>query len=165
MQSMQRGSARGQMQKLPAVGKFHGSASTNGIPSATLAHRLAQSLLSRTGATSHAPNAAAQVWFIAAKASATRSAALPDIPTMAEFVPGYEASGWYGIGAPTNTPTDIIDRLNKEITALADPKTKARLADLGAVPMSMTPAEFGKFIAGETDKWGKVIRAANIKPE
>jgi tripartite-type tricarboxylate transporter receptor subunit TctC len=72
---------------------------------------------------------------------------------MAEFVPGYEASGWYGIGAPTNTPTDIIDRLNKEITALADPKTKARLADLGAVPMSMTPAEFGKFIAGETDKW------------
>jgi tripartite-type tricarboxylate transporter receptor subunit TctC len=98
--------------------------------------------------------------------SATRSAALPDIPTMAEFVPGYEASGWYGIGAPKNTPTDIIDRLNKEINAaLADPKMKARLGDLGAVPMSMTPAEFGKFIAGETDKWGKVIRAANIKPE
>ena len=98
--------------------------------------------------------------------SATRSAALPDIPTMAEFVPGYEASGWYGIGAPKKTPTDIIDRLNKEINAaLADPKMKARLADLGAVPMSMTPAEFGKFIASETDKWGKVIQAANIKPE
>jgi tripartite-type tricarboxylate transporter receptor subunit TctC len=98
--------------------------------------------------------------------SATRSAALPDIPTMGEFVPGYAASGWYGIGAPKNTPTEIIDRLNKEINAaLADPKIKARLDDLGAVPMSMTPAEFGKFIASETDKWGKVIRAANIKPE
>jgi len=98
--------------------------------------------------------------------SASRSAALPDVPTMGEFVPGYEASGWYGIGAPKNTPTEIIDRLNKETNAaLADPKMKARLADLGAVPMSMTPAEFGKFIAGETEKWGKVIRAANIKPE
>jgi tripartite-type tricarboxylate transporter receptor subunit TctC len=98
--------------------------------------------------------------------SATRSAALPDIPTMAESVPGYDASGWYGIGAPKNTPPEIVDRLNKEInTALADPKMKARLADLGAVPMSMTPAEFGKFIASETDKWGKVIRDANIKPE
>ena len=85
---------------------------------------------------------------------------------MAESVPGYDASGWYGIGAPKNTPTEIIDRLNKEINAaLADPKIKARLADLGAVPMPMTPAEFGKFIASETDKWGKVIRAANIKPE
>jgi tripartite-type tricarboxylate transporter receptor subunit TctC len=98
--------------------------------------------------------------------SATRSAALPEIPTVAEFVPGYEASGWYGIGAPMNTPTEIIDRLNKEINAaLADPKIKARLADLGAVPMSMTPAEFGKFIAAETEKWAKVIKAANIKPE
>jgi len=98
--------------------------------------------------------------------SATRSAALPDIPTMGEFVPGYAASGWYGIGAPKNTPTDIIDRLNKEINAaLADPKIKARLADLGAVPMPMTPAEFGKFIAAETEKWGKVIKAANIQPE
>jgi tripartite-type tricarboxylate transporter receptor subunit TctC len=98
--------------------------------------------------------------------SATRSAALPEIPTMGEFVPGYAASGWYGIGAPKNTPTDIIDRLNKEINAaLAEPKMKARLVDLGAVPMSMTPAEFGKFIASETGKWGKVIQAANIKPE
>ena len=97
---------------------------------------------------------------------ATRSSALPEIPTMAEFVPGYEASGWYGIGAPKNTPTEIIDRLNKEINAaLADPKIKARLADLGAVPMPMTPAEFGKFIAAETEKWAKVIKAANIKPE
>jgi tripartite-type tricarboxylate transporter receptor subunit TctC len=98
--------------------------------------------------------------------SATRSAALPDIPTMGEFVPGYAASGWYGIGAPKKTPTNIIDRLNKEINAaLADPKIKARLADLGAVPMPMTPAEFGKFIAAETEKWAKVIKAANIQPE
>ena len=98
--------------------------------------------------------------------SATRSAALPDIPAMAESVPGYDASGWYGIGAPKNTPTGIIDRLNKEINAaLSDPKMKARLADLGAVPKSMTPAEFGNFIASETEKWGKVIRVANIKPE
>jgi len=97
---------------------------------------------------------------------ATRSSALPGIPTMAEFVPGYEASGWYGIGAPKNTPTEIIDRLNKEINAaLADPKIKARLADLGAVPMPMTPAEFGKFIAAETEKWAKVVKAANIQPE
>jgi tripartite-type tricarboxylate transporter receptor subunit TctC len=98
--------------------------------------------------------------------TATRQAALPDIPTVAEFVPGYEASGWYGIGVPKNTPIEIIDRLNKEINAaLADPKIKARLADIGAVPMPMTPAEFGKFIADETEKWGKVIRAANIKPD
>ena len=98
--------------------------------------------------------------------SATRSAALPDIPAMAELLPGYQASGWYGIGAPKNTPTEIIDRLNKEINAaLADPKMEARLADLGAVPMPMTPAEFGTFIAAETEKWGKVIRAANIKAE
>ena len=103
---------------------------------------------------------------VLAVTSATRSAALPDVPAMAEFVPGYDASGWYGIGAPKKTPVEIIDRLNKEINAaLADPKMKARLADLGAVPMSMTPAEFGQFIARETEKWGKVIRAANIKPE
>jgi tripartite-type tricarboxylate transporter receptor subunit TctC len=98
--------------------------------------------------------------------TATRSAALPEIPTVAEFVPGYEASGWYGIGAPKNTPTEIIDRLNQEINAaLADPKMKGQLADLGAVPMSMTSAEFGKFIAAETEKWAKVIEAAKIKPE
>jgi tripartite-type tricarboxylate transporter receptor subunit TctC len=98
--------------------------------------------------------------------SAKRSAALPEIPTVAEFVPGYEASGWYGICAPRNTPSEIIDRLNKEInTALADPKMTARLADLGTVSMPMTPAEFGKFIADETEKWAKVIRAANIKAE
>jgi tripartite-type tricarboxylate transporter receptor subunit TctC len=98
--------------------------------------------------------------------TATRQAELPDIPTVAEFVPGYEASGWYGIGAPRSTPIEIIDRLNKEIdAALADPEIKARLAAIGAVAMPMTPAEFGKFVADETEKWGKVIRAANIKPE
>src|ERR1700688_474398 len=98
--------------------------------------------------------------------SSTRSAALPDIPTVGEFVPGYEASGWFGLGAPKNTPAPIIDTLNGEIDAeLADPTMKARIADLGGSPMSMIPAAFRKFIADETEKWGKVIRAANIKAE
>jgi tripartite-type tricarboxylate transporter receptor subunit TctC len=98
--------------------------------------------------------------------TATRSEALPDIPTVAEFVPSYEASAWYGVGAPKNTPADIVEKLNKEINAgLADPKLKARLADLGCVPLPMTAADFGKLIADETEKWGKVIRAANIKAE
>jgi tripartite-type tricarboxylate transporter receptor subunit TctC len=96
--------------------------------------------------------------------TATRSPTLPDIPTVGEFVPGYEASGWEGIGAPKNTPVEIIDKINKEINlSLADPKMKARFADLGVEPMPMTPAAFGKFIADETEKWGKVIRTANIK--
>jgi tripartite-type tricarboxylate transporter receptor subunit TctC len=95
---------------------------------------------------------------------ATRSGALPDIPAMAEFLPGYEASGWFGVGAPKNTPSEIIDKLNKEINAgLADPKIKARLADLGGTELSGSPPDFGKLIADETEKWGKVIRAANIK--
>jgi tripartite-type tricarboxylate transporter receptor subunit TctC len=98
--------------------------------------------------------------------TATRSEALPDIPTVGEFVPGYEASSIFGLGAPKNTPTEIIDQLNKEIKAgLADPKIKARLADLDGTPLPGSPAEFGKLIADETKKWGKVIRAANIKPE
>jgi tripartite-type tricarboxylate transporter receptor subunit TctC len=96
--------------------------------------------------------------------AATRQAALPDIPTMAEFVPGYEASVRYGIGAPRNTPAEIVDTLNKAINAaLADPKIKARLADIGAVPIPMTPAEFGDVIAAEVEKWGKVIQVAHIK--
>jgi tripartite-type tricarboxylate transporter receptor subunit TctC len=96
----------------------------------------------------------------------TRSDALPDIPTVGDFVPGYEAISWGGIGAPKNTPAEIIEKLNKEINAgLADPNMKARLADLGAEPMSMTSAEFGKLIAAETEKWGKVIRVANIKAD
>jgi tripartite-type tricarboxylate transporter receptor subunit TctC len=83
-----------------------------------------------------------------------------------EFVPGYEASGWFGLGAPKNTPAEIIGKLNKEINAaLADTTMKARIADLGCSLMPMTSAEFGKFIADETEKWGKVIRAANIKAE
>jgi tripartite-type tricarboxylate transporter receptor subunit TctC len=98
--------------------------------------------------------------------SAVRSETLPDVPTVGEFVPGYEASQWYGIGAPKNTPVEIVEKLNKEINAgLAEPTFKARMADLGSVPMSLTPTEFGKLIAEETEKWGKVIRAANIKPE
>jgi tripartite-type tricarboxylate transporter receptor subunit TctC len=98
--------------------------------------------------------------------TATRSEVLPDLPTLGEFVPGYEAIAWLGIGAPKATPAEIVDKLNREINAgLADPKIKARLADLGSTPLVGSPADFGKFIADETDKWGKVIRAANIKPE
>ena len=98
--------------------------------------------------------------------AAARTPALPDIPTVAEFVAGYEAITFFGIGAPKSTPADIVDRLNREINAgLADPKLKVRLADLGGVPMPMTPEQFGKFIADETEKWGKVIRAAGIKAE
>jgi tripartite-type tricarboxylate transporter receptor subunit TctC len=96
--------------------------------------------------------------------TATRSEALPDVPTVGEFVSGYEASSWYGVGAPKNTPADIVDKLNKEINAgLADTKIKARLADMGATPIAGSSADFGKLIADETEKWGKVIRAANIK--
>ena len=95
---------------------------------------------------------------------ATRAAVLPDIPTVSEFLPGYEATGWTGIGAPRGTPAEIIDLLNKEINAgLADSRINARLTDIGAVPSPMTPSDFGKFIIEYTDKWGKVIRAANIK--
>jgi tripartite-type tricarboxylate transporter receptor subunit TctC len=98
--------------------------------------------------------------------TATRSDALPDTSTIAEFVPGYEASAFYGFGTPRNTPTEIIDKLNKEINAgLGDPKIKARLADVGITVLVGPPADFGKLIAGDTEKWGKVIRAANIKPE
>jgi tripartite-type tricarboxylate transporter receptor subunit TctC len=98
--------------------------------------------------------------------TATRSEALPDVPTVGEFVPGYEASLWQGIGAPKSTPTEIVDRLNKEINAaLADPKIKARLADLGSTPLVNSTRDFAKLIVDDTEKWGKVIRAANIKPE
>ena len=88
---------------------------------------------------------------------------LPDVPTVGEFLPGYEASAWYGIGAPKDTPADIVDKLNREINAaLADPKIKARLAELGG-GRAGSPAEFGKLIADETEKWAKVVRAADIK--
>jgi len=98
--------------------------------------------------------------------SATRLNALPDIPSLSEFLPGYEADDWKGIGAPKDTPVEIIAKLNEGINAaLADPKMKARLADLGGTPLPGSPADFGKFIAAETEKWGKVIRAANIKAE
>ena len=98
--------------------------------------------------------------------TATRSDALPDIPTVAEFVPGYEASAWFGVGAPKNTPSEIIDKLNKEINAgLADPKMKASLADLGGTPLVVSPADFGKLIAEETEKWGKVVSFTGIKAD
>jgi tripartite-type tricarboxylate transporter receptor subunit TctC len=98
--------------------------------------------------------------------TATRSEVLPDIPTVGDFLSDYESSSWYGIGAPKNTPAEIVDRLNKEINAgLADPKIKARVAELGGTVLAGSPDNFGKLIAEETEKWVKVIRAANIKPE
>ena len=98
--------------------------------------------------------------------TASRAEVLPDVPTVGDFVAGYEASQWYGVGAPRNTPAEIIDRLNQEINAaLADPKMKARFADIGGEALAGSPAAFGKLIAAETEKWGKVVRAANLKPE
>jgi tripartite-type tricarboxylate transporter receptor subunit TctC len=96
----------------------------------------------------------------------SRLEALPNIPMVGDFVPGYEASGFAGIGAPRNTPPEVIDRLSKEISvALADPKMKSRFADLGGIVVPGSPTDFGKLIAEETEKWGKVIKTANIKLE
>jgi tripartite-type tricarboxylate transporter receptor subunit TctC len=98
--------------------------------------------------------------------TSTRLEALPDIPTVAEFVPGYEASGWFGIGSPKNTPAEIVDKLNKAINAaLAYPKIKARIADLGGTVLAGSPADFGKLILDETEKWAKVVKLAGIKPD
>ena len=95
-----------------------------------------------------------------------RQEPLPDVPTVGEFLPGFEARGWYGIVVPKATPTEIVEKLNKEINAaLVDPNMKTRLTDLGAAMFAGSPADFGKFIADETEKWAKVIRSANIKPE
>ncbi len=122
-----------------------------------------------------------QVYFISALASidyirdgrlralavtgSVRSEALPDLPTLADLVPGYETSAWFGMAAPRNTPADIVRRLNKEINAaLADPKIRARLTEFDGTMLSGSPADFGKLIADETEKWGKVIRAAKLKP-
>jgi len=98
--------------------------------------------------------------------TATRSETMPDLPAIGDFLPGYEASTWYGVGAPRNTPAEIVERLNREINAaLADPKIKARIADLGGTAFSGSPADFGRFIADETEKWGKVVRFAGMKSE
>jgi tripartite-type tricarboxylate transporter receptor subunit TctC len=98
--------------------------------------------------------------------TAKRVEALPDIPAVGEFVPGYEAAGWYGLGVPRYTPAEVVSKLSEAMNAaLADPTAKARLADLGVQPTPMTPSEFGKFIADETDKWAKVIRSAGIGPD
>jgi tripartite-type tricarboxylate transporter receptor subunit TctC len=98
--------------------------------------------------------------------TATRLEMLPDVPSMNEFLPEYEAGVWYGLGAPKNTPAEIIRKLNNEVNAaLAEPKMKARIADLGGVPLVLSSADFEQLIASDTDKWAKVIRAANIKPE
>jgi tripartite-type tricarboxylate transporter receptor subunit TctC len=103
---------------------------------------------------------------VLAVTSSTRSEALPNVPTLGEFVPGYEASAWEGIGAPRGTPVEIIDKLNKEVNAaLVDPKIKAYLENLGNPAMPMSPSDFGRFIVAETEKWGKVIRASDIRPE
>ena len=98
--------------------------------------------------------------------TAIRSEALPDVPPVGDFVPGYESSTWYGVGAPRNTPPEIVEKLNREInSALADPKMKARLADLGNVGLSLSPAEFGKLIADETEKWSKVVKFSGARPD
>ncbi|HJY47781.1 MAG TPA: tripartite tricarboxylate transporter substrate-binding protein, partial [Stellaceae bacterium] len=87
-----------------------------------------------------------------------------DLPAIGEFVPGYDVSAWYGVGAPKGTPAGVIDKINKEINAgMADPKLQAQIADFGGIPFALSPADFGKFIADETEKWAKVIRALNIK--
>ena len=98
--------------------------------------------------------------------TAARLPALPDVPTIAEMVPDYVATGWYGLSAPKSTPADVVDRINAAVgEGLADPKTVAKLASLGVDPMPMRPAEFKAFIDRDTEKWGKVIKYANIKPE
>jgi tripartite-type tricarboxylate transporter receptor subunit TctC len=98
--------------------------------------------------------------------SAARAEMLPELPTVGDFVPGYETSQWYGIGAPAKTPAEIVDKLNREINAaLADPGMKARFAAIGGEPLPGSPGEFGKLIAEETEKWAKVVRAAGIRPE
>ena len=98
--------------------------------------------------------------------TATRWEGLPDVPTVGEFLPGYEVDTWFGLAAPKNTPADVVNKLNREINAgLADPRMKAKLADLGGIPFPMTSVDFGKFIVEETEKWAKVIRVANIKPK
>ena len=103
---------------------------------------------------------------VLAVTTATRSDVLPDIPTVGDFVPGYEASAFWGVGAPKATPAEIVDKLNIEINAgLADPKLRVRLADLGGTVMMGSPADFGKLIADETEKWGKVVKFAGLKPE
>jgi tripartite-type tricarboxylate transporter receptor subunit TctC len=98
--------------------------------------------------------------------TAARWEAFPDIPTVGEFVPGYEVSAWFGLGAPKNTSAEIVDKLNSQVNvALADPKMKAQIANLGAMPFRSSPADFGKLIADDTERWAKVIRTANIKAE
>jgi tripartite-type tricarboxylate transporter receptor subunit TctC len=98
--------------------------------------------------------------------TATRSQVLPDIPAVSELVPGYEASNWYGVGVPKNTPVEIVEKLNREINAaFVDPRMKARFADLGGTSLAGPPADFGKLIADETEKWGKVVKFAGLKPE
>ena len=118
------------------------------------------------GLTSSIPYVRARTLRALAVTTAARSEALPDIPTVGDFLPGYEASQWFGLAAPKNTPTEIIDRLNEEVNAgLADPNIKAQLTDLGGTALAGPPANFGKLIADETEKWGKVVKFVDIKPQ
>jgi tripartite-type tricarboxylate transporter receptor subunit TctC len=118
------------------------------------------------------PNPASSIEYVRAGklralavTAATRSEGRPAMPTVGEFVPGYEASSMFGLGAPRDTPTEIVDRLNREINAaLADPNMKARLSEIDGDALALSPADFGRLIADETEKWGKVIRTAHIKP-
>jgi tripartite-type tricarboxylate transporter receptor subunit TctC len=120
------------------------------------------SIIGLAGALEHVASGKLRALAVTA---ATRSAVLPEVPAVGEFVPGYEATDWFGIGAPRKTDPAIIDRLNKDVAgALADPQLLARIGKLGGTPLVLTPGEFGKLLADETEKWGKVIRAANIKP-
>jgi len=98
--------------------------------------------------------------------SATRSQAMPELPTVAEFLPGYEASAWYGIAAPAGTPADIVETLNRELNAaFTDPKMKARIAELGGTPLPGSPADFAKLFAAETEKWAKVVKLSGAKAD
>jgi len=115
-------------------------------------------------ADSHLPHLSTPRGALQAVTSATRSEVLPDVPTVGDFVPGYEGTGWQGVGAPRNTPAEIIDQLNKEINAgLADPRMKARIADFGYTVFASSPADFRTFIAAYTEKWAKVIKFSGAK--
>jgi tripartite-type tricarboxylate transporter receptor subunit TctC len=116
-----------------------------------------------TGSLAHIRSGRLRALAVAGK---TRSDALPDVPTIAETVAGYEANSWCGVGVPRGTPPEVIDRLNREINAgLANPAVRARLAEVATTPIFFTPAEFGVYMAAEVDKWGKVVRASGIRPE
>src|SRR5262249_2027303 len=128
-----------------------------------VAGRVQVTFLPTAGAIEHIRSGTVRALAVTAT---VRSDTLPDVPTMADFLPGYESSAWFGVGAPRSTPMEIVEMVNKEINAaLSDPKMKARLADFGGTAIAGSPADFGKLIVDEIEKWGKVVRFAGIKPE